>query len=146
MSEHAENLPYWKTGKSPPSIWLDKAAEEVRRAGGTVLALAFGTDGSQKAYMLQFRIGGDMFRVVWPVAKSSKWIHNRGNPKDQWEVAAKRQAATMLYHDVKSSCVKMRVMGARVAFFAHLVLPTGEVAGEMAGDMAQLPSLLTAGD
>ena len=39
--------------------------------------------------------------------------------------AAKRQAATMLYHDVKARCVTARVLGARTAFFNYLMLPDG---------------------
>ena len=33
----AENTPYYKTGKSSPSTWLDKTASVIRKLGGRVV-------------------------------------------------------------------------------------------------------------
>lgn len=144
MAEYAENLPYWKSGQSDPQKWLDKAATEIERAGGTVLSEGYGTHAGTAAYMLRFKLDGDAFRVVWPVVESKY----QGNDRDRaFLAAARRQAATMMYHDVKAACVKARVMGARAAFFAHLELPDGRVASELSGaEVTRFPLMLTGGD
>ncbi len=125
--EYAQDLPYFDTGKSDPSRWIDRAKKEIEKAGGEVLADAFGAqkvDGKIKAaYMLQFTFGEDRFRVLWPVLEGKYTSNDRDH---KFLSKAKRQAATMLFHDVKAACVKARVMGARTAFFAHLELKDGQ--------------------
>ena len=120
---YAETLNYWKTGKSSPDAWIEKARRQIEKLGGVVTGEAFGRDGNGRAaYMLSFEIGGDAFRVVWPVLPVK-------NPRD--ERAARVQAATMLYHDVKARCLAAAVLGARTAFFAYLMLPDGRQAAEV---------------
>ena len=80
----------------------------------------------RSAYMMAFEIEGDKFKVIWPVLPSK-----RGN-----ESAARRQATTMLYHDIKTKCLSAVVLGARAAFFSYLLLPDGRTAAE-----ASLPEL-----
>jgi hypothetical protein len=46
------------------------------------------------------------------------------------ELAARRQAATMLYHDTKAKCLSAVVLGTRIAFFSYLLLPDGRTAAE----------------
>lgn len=72
--------------------------------------------------MLGFEIEDDRYKVIWPVLPSKS-----GN-----EQAARRQAATMLYHDIKAKCLTAKVMGARSAFFSYLMLPDGRVAAQLA--------------
>ena len=138
--EFAEDLPYFKTSKQAPDTWLNKAAAEVEKAGGEILSEAFGSSGKEQAFMLRFRVGGQTYRMVWPVAES-KYEYK---PKELrvFAQAARRQAATMLYHDVKACCVKARALGFEVAFFAHLELRGGKVASEMIGATGSLPKLL----
>lgn len=137
MADFAQDLPYWQTSKRPPDYWLDKAKAEIDRAGGEVLAEGFGSQGCEAAYFLRFQIGDDTFRIVWPVAEG-KYLDD-GSSRS-FLLAARRQAATMLFHDVKAACVKARVLGARTAFFAHLELEDGSLANQAAPE--SLPLLL----
>lgn len=86
--------------------------------------------------MLEFEFGKDRFRAVWPVLPS----------KTKNERAARIQAATMLYHDVKAKCVAAKVHGVRAAFFQYAVLPDGRTAAQVAmPDLVNLyPKMLVA--
>jgi len=120
----ADTVNYWKTNQSAPDSWIDKARRQIEKLGGTVTAEAFGrgADG-RSAYMISFRINENDFRVVWPVLPVK-------NARD--ERAARVQAATMLYRDVKARCLSAVVLGARTAFFSYLLLPDGRQASEAA--------------
>jgi hypothetical protein len=118
---------YWKTSRASPETWLEKAGKEIGRAGGVVEAEGFGREGDKAAYMLKFRLGGDGFKIVWQVLPS------RGGDGR----AARIQAATALYHDVKSRCVSAKWMGKRAAFLSYLELPDGRTASQ-----ASAPELL----
>lgn len=121
---YAEDLPYWKTSRSPPGAWLDRAAEQIEKAGGTVHVRAEGRDPVRgcTAYLIEFDLEGEHFRVTWPVVPS----------KNGDTTAAKRQATTMLFRDVKARCVSAQVLGARAAFFAFMVLPSNRTAVQSA--------------
>lgn len=128
---YAEDVNYWQTERTPTSAdkWIDKTKAEIKAAAGRVLSEAFGSDDQGRAaYMLEFTFGGDRFRAVWPVLPS----------KTKNERAARIQAATMLYHDVKAKCVSAKVHGTRAAFFQYAVLPDGRTAAQVAA-----PELLT---
>ena len=119
---YAENVNYWQTSRSSPDTWLDKAKREVTKIGGTVVGEGFVSDTIQSSYLLMFRIDDDQFRMAWPVLKSKS-----GKAR-----AARIQAATALYHEVKAACVKAKFLGARVAFFAFLMLPDGRTVSQVA--------------
>jgi len=121
---YAEDVNYWKTGKSDPDTWIAKAKELITKFGGTVIMEGFGSEAltGRSAYMLGFSIGGDNFKIVWPVLPTK-------SGKD--EKAARIQAATMLHHDVKAKCISAAVLGARAAFFSYLVLPDGRTTAEV---------------
>jgi hypothetical protein len=134
---YAETVNYWQTGRSSPDVWLERATRQIESAEGVVLAEAFGKDsGGRQAYLLVFQLGMDKFRLVWPVLPTKT-----GNM-----LAARIQAATLLYHDVKARCMTARVLGTRAAFFSYLLLPDGRTATEVAApDLLQhLPALLSA--
>ena len=136
----AETMNYWKTSRTSPDAWLEKARGQIEKIGGIVTAEAFGKDADgRSAYMLSFRIGADTFLVVWPVLPTKR-AHD--------ERAARIQAATMLYHDVKSRCLAARVLGHRSAFFSYLLLPDGRQAAQAAApEIARMfPKLLTSGE
>lgn len=121
---YAEDVNYWRTGTSSPDTWIERAKNEIRVAGGRPGNELFGADGEGRAmYALEFELGGERYRVKWPVlpTRSKK-------PADQ--KAARIQAATMLYHDIKAKCVAAKVQGARAAFLSYLLLPDGRTAGE----------------
>lgn len=121
----AEDINYWQTGKSSPDTWIDNAQKEIKAIGGKILGWAFGSENStgRAAYMLEFELSGDRFKIVWPVLPTR-------NGKN--EVSARIQAATMLYHDVKARCVTAKVLGKRSAFFSYLLLPDGRTAAAVA--------------
>ena len=133
---YAEEVNYWKTSKSSPDAWMERARRQIEKLGGMVLAEGFGSEPGlgRAAYMLAFEIEGERYKVVWPVLPSKT-----GNEK-----AARRQAATLLYHDLKAKAISAAVLGARAAFFSFLMLPDGRTAVNIATpELAQLtPALL----
>lgn len=136
---YADDVNYWKTGTSAPDTWIDRAKAEIRAAGGKVLSDAFGDQEGRAVFMLEFSFGHDCFRLMWPVLQ----------PRNQKDLRAARvQAATMLYHDVKAKCVSAKVHGVRAAFFQYAMLPDGRTMAQVAEpEIAALyPKLLTAGE
>lgn len=111
---------YWMTSKTAPDAWLDKTEGLIEGHGGTILSRGHGKMGQQEAYMLEFRFSGETFRIEWPVLPSSN------------QRAARVQAATLIYHDVKGKIVAAKVHGTRAAFFQYLLLPDGRTAVEIA--------------
>jgi hypothetical protein len=124
---YAEDVPYYQTGKSAAETWIERAKKEIRSVGGKITSEMFGVDETGRAaFMLAFQIGEEHFRLLWPVLPTRK-----GDPKSA--KAAKVQAATALYHDVKAKVVTAKFMGVRTAFFAYLMLPNGQTASQAAG-------------
>jgi len=123
---YAEEVNYWKTGQSSPDTWIDRAKGEIIATGGKVLSEAYGSEMAtgRSAFMLSFSFGEDMFKAVWPVLPS----------KSKNEKAARIQAATMLYHDIKNS-----------AFFHYLMLPDGRNVSQASNvELSELfPRMLT---
>ena len=119
---NAESINYWRTSQSSPDTWIMRAKNQIEKLGGKVRAEGFGADDQgNAAYMLGFQIDEFKFKVVWPVL-----------PTDDGKSvkAARIQAATMLYHDIKAKCISATVWGPRVAFFRYLLLPDGRTADE----------------
>jgi hypothetical protein len=129
------------TSKSSPDSWLDKAEQLIRGHGGKVLSRAYGSTAEGAAYLLAFEYGGDRYKIVWPV------LPTRRSPE-----AARIQATTLMFHDIKAKLLSGKVIGFRPAFFSYLMLPDGRVTTEVAmPDLAAtLPDvnrpLLPAGD
>lgn len=113
---------YWQTGSSSPDTWIEKAKRQIEDVGGLINADAYGSMEGRAAYMIAFSIGDDKFKVVFPILPS----------KSGRELAAKRQAATMIYHDIKAKCMVASVLGTKAAFFSYLMLPDGRTASEIA--------------
>lgn len=136
MTTYAEDVNYWKSSRSGPDTWLDKAKVEIRRAGGQVVGSgSFSEDLTGRAgFMLAFTLANDNFTVKWPVLKSKSGDHK----------AAQIQAATALYHEVKAACVKVKFLGARAAFLAYLMLPDGRTASESTSEtlVTALPQII----
>ena len=118
---------FWKTSQTGPDVWIEKAKKVIIKAGGTHIMETYGSDSQsgKAAFMLAFQIGQDRFKAVWPVLQIR-------NAKE--EVAAKRQAATMLYHDIKNKCLKAEIFGARTAFFEYLMIPDGRNLSEVSDE------------
>lgn len=125
----AENVGhYWKTSRAGVESWQEKIERLVKGAGGKVTGEGIVRQGEQTAVMVAFELGGDDFRLVWPV------LHSRSGDKR----AAQIQAVTALYHNVKARCVRTKFQGARAAFLDGLLLPDGRTVGE-----ASLPELMS---
>ena len=124
MMPYAEEMNYWKSSKQPPGYWLDKAADFLTDNGAEVRTTAKGSGNGCVAYLIEFSVDGDAFRIVWPVLESKS-----GDVK-----AAERQAATMLFHDVKNRAIRLAIGGARTAFFEFLMLPNGRSVGELSSN------------
>lgn len=140
MRHAAENVNYWKTGKSSADSWLDKTKAEIKAVKGQVVGSgSFSEDITGRAgFMIAFQLGGDNFTIKWPVLQSKTGNHR----------AAQVQAATALYHEVKAACVKVKFLGARSAFFAYLMLPDGRTASEASSPelVDILPALMGGND
>lgn len=131
MVEFAEDIGhYWKTSRTSPDIWLARATAQIEEAGGTVQQEAFGRAGDRAAFMISFTVAGEFYKLIWPVLPS----------KTGDERAARIQAATMLYRDVKARCMSAKVLGVRAAFFNFLLLADGRTAGEVA--TPELPEMV----
>ena len=120
---YAEDIKhYWQNSNSSPDVWIDRAKTIIKDMGGEILADGFGSAGGQAAFMLAFKFKEQQYKVVWPVLPT-----HCGK-----ELPAKRQAATMLYHDVKAKAMTASVLGVEVAFFSYMMLPDGRVSSELA--------------
>ena len=118
---YAEDINYWKTGKSSPETWIERTLKIISNSGGEIIREAFGSESGRAAYLIEFSINGDNFKIVWPVLTSED-----GNDK-----AARVQAATFLYHDTKAKCLKALIWGHRTAFFEYLTLPDGRQVSQL---------------
>lgn len=130
---------YWKTSTKAPDGWIEDAKKLIVSIGGKIQMEAYGMDGAGRAaFVIGFTLAEDSFKVTWPVLPTRK-------ATDQG--AAKRQAATLLYHDVKHKVMVAKIKGIRSAFTENLLLPTGQTAGEVDPEtLARLmPSILMLG-
>ena len=119
---YAEDLSFWKTGKSSPDVWIDRAKRFIEGRGGKILGEGFGCDASGRAaFMLGFTADGRRFKIIWPVLPS----------KGKDEKAARVQAATTLYHYVQGVCLYAAVVGWHASFFSHLLLEDGRTASQL---------------
>ncbi len=118
----AEDINYWKSGTSQPDKWLEQAVKQIEKLEGKVVMYGFGQDPKtgNKVYMMAFEIQGQAYKVIWPILSTRS-----GN-----ELAAKKQAATMLYHDIKAKCLTATVLGHQQAFFSYMLLPDGRSTSE----------------
>lgn len=137
---YAEDMNYFQTSQTGAETWISKAIRLIEHIGGTVITEAFGSEPStgRAAYMLLFEIDGDRFKVMFPVLPCKIKSHER---------AARIQAATLLYHDVKAKCMIAAIFGNRAAFFQYFLLPGGRTAGEVSTPelVEQMPLLLAGG-
>ena len=135
---YAEKCNYWKTSKSAPDAWMEKIIGEIESFGGQIISSGFGNEHmtGRAAYMVRFSVEDETFRMVWPVMPSET-----GDT-----FAARRQAATMLWHDVKAKCVAAQVLGSRIAFFSWLELPDGRPMFQLANNelLEEAPRMLLA--
>jgi hypothetical protein len=115
---YSEEVNYWMTSRSSADDWIDKTIKLLESFGGLGVDWVYGKQGAQSAYLIQFELLETKYKIIWPVLESKT-----GNIR-----AARVQAATLIYHDVKAKCLTARVLGIRAAFFNYLMLPNGKPA------------------
>ena len=133
---HAESLNYWKSSTSSAQSWLDKTEALIEGFGGEVSVVAKGKQDDRVVFVMEFEFYPDRFRAVWPVLP----------PRGGDIKAAERQAATMLFHDVKARTLRVAVMGPRTAFLDFLLVESGMTLAQLSSAELQrgVPPLLTA--
>lgn len=140
---YAEDVNYWKTSSSSADSWVEKAIREIKSIDGLIMAVASVQIDTRTGFMIHFKVGADEFRIEFAVLPCRK-------ATDENRRAAKVQAATLLYHDIKHKVVMAKIKGARQSFAEHWLLPSGETlarameqgAGYLASNM---PLLLGSG-
>lgn len=146
---YAETVNYWKSGSSSPDTWLDKCRHEISTAGGTVTGSAFMENGDGAGFALLFTLAGEQYRINWPVLPLRPNARRTATQQRTDERAAKIQATTFMYHDIKARCMVVKIMRAAAAFLQYKLLPGGATAAEMgfSGRGADIPQgLLRLGD
>lgn len=138
---YAEDMNYWKSGRSEPDKWLESASKIITDLGGKVVSYAYGIDDTtgKAAYLFAFKFGADMFKVVWPILPTRSGREERD---------AKRQAATMLYHDIKAQVLKAYIWGPKTAYFHYMMLPDGRTAAQASIEELAfgIPAMFLSGD
>ena len=134
-----EKLPYWKSSKSSPDTWIERTIKLINQFGGELINQASGVDyrSGMAAFQIIFKLQGDTFKIVFPVLEPIKQSDMK---------AAKVQAATILYHDVKARLVSAEILGARNVFFGNLLLENGATAAELENPELSVQKLLQLDD
>ena len=120
---YAEQVNYWQTSRTAAATWTIKTLRLITALGGEVQRHAFASEQGRSAFMVEFTIEGQPYRMVWPVLA----------PKGGNLNAAEIQAATAMYHAVKNAVVNAKFIGARAAFFPFLQVGNGQVAADLTG-------------
>lgn len=131
---YAEEMNYWQSSRVSPETNIDRTVEMIEAEGGQIFSRAFGSQMGREAYLIEFVLQGERFRVAWPVLPT----------KTGKQSAARIQASRLIYHDVKHKLIMMKLKGARTAFFEYLLLPDGCSITEKASPelLRLLPGLL----
>lgn len=120
---YAEDVNYWKTGSTAPDSKLDQAAKMIVDLGGVVTAKAIGFMFGRSAVMVAFELGGEQHRITWPV------LNTRQGEADTR--AARIQAATFVWHDMKVRAMNYKVIGGAAFSDVRLIEAQGGTAREL---------------
>jgi hypothetical protein len=128
---YADDISYWKTSKNSADHWMAKTKKMIIEHGGIVISDLCGTINGRTAFMINFELENDHYRITFPCLPTR---HGE-------ELPAKIQAATLIYHEVKSRIMASLVLGNRSAFFQYLMLPSGRTASEEVDPQRTLEAL-----
>jgi len=118
---YAEDVNFWKSSKSNSDTWLDRTEDLITKYDGVILVRAKGMNNGESAFLVEFKHKKSIFKIVWPIL-----------PTKQNEIrAAERQAATLIYHDVKARILRSHIFGFENAFFDFMLLPNGKTVSQM---------------
>jgi len=134
MTVYAEDVNYFNTSMTHPETWIERAKKEIVDIGGKVLQSGYAEQNGIAAFMLVCDIGGDTYNIKWDALPARK--------KNTTALQTKRQAATLLYHDVKYKCVMAKIRGVRATFLEYLTLPGGQTMGEAVKSVDQFKAML----
>lgn len=132
---YAQDVNYWRTGTTSPDKWLEKAKNEIKNVGGTIDGEAYMERDDKRAYTLLFTMDGDPYRITWPVLPLKPMKpNNRRTPSELRadDQAAKIQATTFIYNDIKAKCMILKVFGPQATFLQYRVMPDGSTPAEQA--------------
>ena len=134
----ADRANYWRTGQRDPDTQLDRAACLIIDAGGVINSRGIGMFGGNESVLLGYELDGESYRIVWPV------LIPRRPDKMSDRRAARIQAATFVYHDVKSKCMAAQVLGTRTAMLPYLLTANGRTMAELSNPELEksLPRML----
>lgn len=135
MTVYAEDINYFDTGKSNPDVWIDRAKKEIASIGGKILQSGYAERDDQAAFLLDFQIGDDLYKIEWKTLPARFKSTN--------ELKRKRQAATLLFHDVKHKVVMAKIRGVRATFLEYLCLPNGQTMGETVKHKDQFEAIVS---
>lgn len=113
---------YFKTSQSSPDTWLENTKKEIRAIGGVITGEMVGAMDGQAGIMLEFKADDTQFRILYPILPTRK---------ESDAFAAKRQAATAMYHEVKALCVSAKFRGVKATFHSYILLPNGRIASQL---------------
>lgn len=122
---------YWKTGQSSPDAIIQDIKKLITAHGGVVTSDMMGSFGGVAGISIDFILDGHTYRFAYPVLPS----------RDDNVLAARRQCATFMKHDVKAKILASKVLGNRAAFMPFEVLPGGSTAAEVVETGKHLPFL-----
>ena len=127
---------YWKTSRKSSDAWMEATVNLIKKHGGTPLQSFSGIDmvSNRSAIMISFQMEGETFKITWPALES------KTNNKRSSLV----QAATLVYHAVKTRLLEAKIIGARSAFFGFLMLEDGRSMAEVSNHeiIEMIPPLL----
>ena len=107
---YAESVNYYKTGRTAADKKLDQTSRLIEDVGGEIHMKMLGMMYGRSAVILGFTLDGVPHQIAWPILETKR------GEKDT--TAARLQAATFVYHDVKAKVVSYQVLGA--AAFADI--------------------------
>ncbi|MEO1417526.1 MAG: hypothetical protein AAFW00_19740 [Bacteroidota bacterium] len=131
MNTYANDLPYWKTGKSSAESWMNKTEKLITEAGGEVDTRISGKPNGKEAILFIFMLEGARYKILWPVLPTKKIDE---------QPAALRQCATMIYHDTKARVLRLKIFPPKVVFSDYLIGPNGQTLAEIG--QADIPKAL----
>lgn len=138
--KYANEVDYWKTGQTrTPEQWIALAVKQLEDHGATNVVTASGDNDGRHCFMMQFMLAGQQHRIIWPVLPV-RWTDSESDKR-----AAKVQAATVLYHEVKHRCVVATRYGSQFGWFAYQQLPDGRTVQQLSSDelMRGVPEVMT---
>lgn len=145
---YAQDVNYYRTGTTAPETWLEKSKAEIRAVGGDVSGEAYMERDGQRAYTLLFTFDAESYRISWPVLPLKPNPRRSKAELKADERAARIQATTFMYYDIKAKCMVVKVLGPQAAFLQYRVMADGSTPAEqglLTGQVA-LPAGFRLGD